>query len=128
VALAYVGNNEGFPLDRISVHIECGKYYHDMDDQAKKLAEGDDGFSAFFQRVVLSVNNYPLSDIMIFSIDAGDYSHYCQVLRFGRYGFLMVKKACSSSGIAYKTSCHILSRRNRLSPNSGETVFSVVVQ
>jgi len=44
--------NEGFPLDCLSVHIESGKYYYDMDGAEKKLAEGDDGFAAFFQRVL----------------------------------------------------------------------------
>lgn len=45
--------NEGFPLDCLSVHIESGKYYYDMDGAEKKLAEGDDGFAAFFHRVLL---------------------------------------------------------------------------
>jgi len=44
--------NEGFPIDRLSVHIESGKYYYDMDDSEKRLAEGDSGFTAFFQRVL----------------------------------------------------------------------------
>jgi 8-oxo-dGTP diphosphatase len=44
--------NEGFPLDSLSVHIESGEYYYDMNDQAKKLAEGDDGFAAFFKRIL----------------------------------------------------------------------------
>ena len=43
--------NEGFPIDSLSVHIGSGKYYYDMDDQSKKLAEGNDGFAAFFGRV-----------------------------------------------------------------------------
>ena len=45
-------SNEGFPLDRLSVHIESWKYYYDMDDSEKRLAEGDSGFTAFFQRVL----------------------------------------------------------------------------
>ena len=45
--------NEGFPLDSLSVHIESGKYYYDMDNYTRKLAEGKDGFAAFFQRVLL---------------------------------------------------------------------------
>jgi len=43
----------GFPIDSLSVHIESGEYYYDMEDRTKKLAEGDDGFVAFFQRFVL---------------------------------------------------------------------------
>ena len=49
--------NEGFPLDCLSVHIESGKYYYDMDGGAeKKLAEGKDGFAAFFQKVIHKTN------------------------------------------------------------------------
>ena len=44
--------NEGFPLDSLSVDIKSGKYYYDMNDRTKKLAEGDDGFAAFFQRTL----------------------------------------------------------------------------
>jgi 8-oxo-dGTP diphosphatase len=44
--------NEGFPIDRLSVHIESGKYYYDMDGSEKRLAEGENGFAAFFQRVL----------------------------------------------------------------------------
>ena len=42
--------NEGFPLDCLSVHIESGEYYYDIDGAEKKLAEGNDGFKSFFQR------------------------------------------------------------------------------
>ena len=45
--------NEGFPLDCLSVHMESGKYYYDMNETEKKLAGGYDGFTAFFQRVLL---------------------------------------------------------------------------
>jgi 8-oxo-dGTP diphosphatase len=45
--------NEGFPIDSLSVHIESGKYYYDMDDSEKELAEGRGGFADFFQRVLL---------------------------------------------------------------------------
>ncbi|MCL2056793.1 MAG: hypothetical protein FWH02_06220 [Oscillospiraceae bacterium] len=44
--------NEGFPIDSLSVEIKSGKYYYDLDDSTKKLAEGDDGFAAFFKRVL----------------------------------------------------------------------------
>jgi len=44
--------NEGFPLDSLSVHIESGMYYYDM-GHTKELAEGDDGFTNFFQRVFM---------------------------------------------------------------------------
>ena len=43
--------NEGFPIDSLSVDIESGKYYYDI-NRTKKLAEVDDGFVAFFQRVL----------------------------------------------------------------------------
>ena len=45
--------NEGFPLDSLSVYIKSSEYYYDMDNHTKKLAEGDSGFAAFFQRVLL---------------------------------------------------------------------------
>ena len=45
--------NEGFPIDSLSIHIESGKYYYDLEDYAKKLAEGNDGFTEFFKRVLL---------------------------------------------------------------------------
>ena len=43
---------EGFPLDSLSVHIESGKYYYDMDGYAEKYNSADDGFTAFFKRVL----------------------------------------------------------------------------
>ena len=46
-------HNEGFPIDKLSVHIESGRYYYDMDASEKELAEGKDGFAAFFKRVLL---------------------------------------------------------------------------
>ena len=46
--------NEGFPIDSLSVDIESGEYYYDI-DRTKKLAEGDDGFAAFFQRTLFEV-------------------------------------------------------------------------
>jgi 8-oxo-dGTP diphosphatase len=44
--------NEGFPLDCISVHIESGKYYYDIDGYGEKYLEADNGFTAFFKRVL----------------------------------------------------------------------------
>ena len=52
VSKAHERRNEGFPIDSLSVHMESGAYYYDMDEQAKKLAEGGDGFAAFFRRVL----------------------------------------------------------------------------
>ena len=43
--------NEGFPLDSLSVHIDSGQYYVDM-EYPYKYAKVDDGFAAFFQRVL----------------------------------------------------------------------------
>ena len=44
--------NEGFPIDSLSVHIESGMYYYDM-DRTNELAEGDIGFVDFFRRVLM---------------------------------------------------------------------------
>ena len=47
--------SEGFPLDSLSVHMESGKYYYDMDNHRKKLSGADDkesGFGLFFRRVI----------------------------------------------------------------------------
>ena len=52
VAKPHEKRNEGFPIDSLSMDIKSGKYYYDMDDSSKKLAEGDDGFAAFFKRVL----------------------------------------------------------------------------
>ena len=41
----------GFPLDSLSVHIETGKYYYDM-DELKDRSSMDAGFRAFFERVL----------------------------------------------------------------------------
>jgi len=42
----------GFPLDGLSVHIGSGKYYYDMDSGYEKLINEDDGFAAFFKRIL----------------------------------------------------------------------------
>jgi len=44
--------DEGFPLDCISVHIESGKYYYDIEGYREKYLEADDGFVKFFQNVL----------------------------------------------------------------------------
>ncbi|MCL2060298.1 MAG: hypothetical protein FWH01_14805 [Oscillospiraceae bacterium] len=61
VAKPHKKRNEGFPIDSLSVDIKSGKYYYDMDDRTKKLAEGDDGFATFFKRVLQGEtrNKYP---------------------------------------------------------------------
>lgn len=41
----------GFPLDSLSVHIETGKYYYDI-DEFKNRSSMDDGFKNFFKRVL----------------------------------------------------------------------------
>jgi len=43
---------KGFPLDCLSVHIESGKYYYDIDSYSDKYLGVHDGFAAFFQRVL----------------------------------------------------------------------------
>jgi len=42
---------EGFPLDSLSVHIESGEYFYDMED-GWKYGKSDDGFAAFFARTL----------------------------------------------------------------------------
>jgi 8-oxo-dGTP diphosphatase len=42
---------KGFPLDCLSVHIESGKYYYDIDGYIDKYLNVHDGFAAFFQSV-----------------------------------------------------------------------------
>lgn len=42
---------EGFPLDSLSLHIETGKYYYDLDD-FKDRSSMDEGFQSFFKRVL----------------------------------------------------------------------------
>jgi len=46
---------EGFPLDSISVHIESGKYYYDLDKSEEEYYDSGligAGYAAFFQRVL----------------------------------------------------------------------------
>ena len=44
--------NAGFPLDSLSVHIASGKYYFDIDGYNEKHPLADDGFAAFFRRIL----------------------------------------------------------------------------
>lgn len=45
--------NKGYPLDSLSVHIESGQYYYDMDNsKVEQLAVGN-GFRKFFERLEL---------------------------------------------------------------------------
>ena len=43
---------KGFPLDCLSVHIESGKYYYDIDGYTDKYLNVHDGFAAFFIKVL----------------------------------------------------------------------------
>jgi len=45
---------DAFPLDSLSIHIESGKYYYDIDGYGEKYPDSDDGFAAFFQRVLFT--------------------------------------------------------------------------
>jgi 8-oxo-dGTP diphosphatase len=52
VANPHEKRSEGFPLDSLSVHIKSGKYFHDFENKYEKYSEIDDGFRAFFKRVL----------------------------------------------------------------------------
>ena len=43
---------KGFPLDCLSVQIESGKYYYDIEGYIDKYLNVHDGFAAFFQRIL----------------------------------------------------------------------------
>ena len=43
---------KGFPLNCLSVHIESGIYYYDIDDYHDKYTNDHDGYAAFFMRVL----------------------------------------------------------------------------
>jgi len=45
---------KGFPLDCLSVHIESGKYYYDIDGYKGKYLNVHNGFSEFFKRILHS--------------------------------------------------------------------------
>ena len=46
---------KGFPLDCLSVHIESGKYYYDIDGYSDKYLNVHDGFAAFFKKVLKEI-------------------------------------------------------------------------
>ena len=43
---------KGLPLDCLSVQIESGKYYYDIEGYIDKYMNVHNGFAAFFQRVL----------------------------------------------------------------------------
>ena len=43
---------KGFPLDCLSVHIDSGMYYYDIEGYNDKYLNVHDGFAAFFRRVL----------------------------------------------------------------------------
>jgi len=45
---------KGFPLDCLSVHIESGKYYYDIEGYSEKYLNVHDGFAGFFSRILLA--------------------------------------------------------------------------
>lgn len=45
----------GFPLDSLSVDIKTGKYYYDLEEEALDQVAVEDGFLAFFQRVLAEI-------------------------------------------------------------------------
>lgn len=47
---------EGFPLDSISVEIESGRYFYDMEDEKQDVVAADIGFKTFFQEVANMFN------------------------------------------------------------------------
>jgi len=51
-AIPHEKRKKGFPIDCLSVNIESGKYYYDIDGNSEKYSSPADGFRAFFQRVL----------------------------------------------------------------------------
>lgn len=45
--------NKGYPLDSLSVHIESGQYYYDMDNNKVEQLAVSNGFRKFFERLEL---------------------------------------------------------------------------
>ncbi|OGO88721.1 MAG: hypothetical protein A2Y17_06180 [Clostridiales bacterium GWF2_38_85] len=43
---------EGFPLDRLSVHISSGKYYYDIDNKSSDRSAFNEGFRKFFRELL----------------------------------------------------------------------------
>lgn len=52
VSAPHEKRREGFPIDSLSVHIENGKYYYDIDGYNEKYRDMEDGFMAFFKRTL----------------------------------------------------------------------------
>ncbi|MCL1882876.1 MAG: hypothetical protein FWF81_03885 [Defluviitaleaceae bacterium] len=48
---------KGFPLDSISVQIESGKYYYDIEGCSDKYMNVHDGFASFFKRAIQEHEN-----------------------------------------------------------------------
>ena len=46
-------SKKGFPLDRLSIDLQTGKYYYDLNEQEAALDQlaVEDGFLQFFERV-----------------------------------------------------------------------------
>ena len=42
-----------FPLDSLSVDIESGKYYYDLESETLDQVAVEDGFVEFFQKIVM---------------------------------------------------------------------------
>lgn len=49
-SIPHTRRTSGFPLDSLSIHIESGKYYYDL-DRFENRSSMDDGFQNFFKRV-----------------------------------------------------------------------------
>lgn len=43
---------KGFPLDSLSIHIETGKYYYDLEEKELDKVAVEDGFLEFFQKIL----------------------------------------------------------------------------
>lgn len=46
--------HRGFPLDSLSVDLETGKYYYDLDEEALNALAGGDGFRQFFAQLKIA--------------------------------------------------------------------------
>ena len=46
----------GFPLDSISVEIESGRYFYDMEDGKQDVVAADTGFQKFFEDALILPN------------------------------------------------------------------------
>ena len=53
VSAPHEKRREGFPLDSLSVHIQSGQYYYERGNNEGKYSDSDDGFAAFFKRVLM---------------------------------------------------------------------------